>query len=104
MSSVDFFNLKGMLKSIRGLCGYHHKDCEVIYKFWRQRIVKQDESYGDLEFKITIELGGKSTSYWKTDKREFRKCRRVCKAYRNPILEFDVGHTSFENKGKACGA
>ncbi len=66
--------------------------------------MKQDESYGDLEFQVTIELGGKLTSYWKIDKREFQKWRGVCKAYRNAILEFDVGHTSFDNKGKACGA
>jgi hypothetical protein len=29
---------------------------------------------------------------------------RRFKAYKNPISEFDVGHTSFENERKACGA
>ncbi len=52
-----------MLESIKGLSGWHYKNCKVIYRLWRQRIVKQDESDGDLEFIVTIGLGGKSTSY-----------------------------------------
>jgi hypothetical protein len=35
----------------------------MIYKFWKRKIVKQDESDGDLEFISIIELGGKSASY-----------------------------------------
>jgi hypothetical protein len=52
-----------MLESIKGLSGWRCKDYKAIYRFWRQRIVKQDESNGDLEFIMTIGLGGKSTSY-----------------------------------------
>jgi hypothetical protein len=32
------------------------------------------------------------------------KMERKCRVYRNPILEFNVGHMSFENERKACGA
>ncbi len=93
-----------MLKSIRGLYGWNHKDCRVIYKLWRWRIVKQDELDGNLKFIMTIGLGGKSISYWKIDRKQFWKWRGSCKAYKNPILEFDVGQMSFENKGKSCRA
>ncbi len=65
--------------------------------------MKQDELDGDPEFTLTIGLGGKSISYSKINKRQFQKWRGICKAYRNPILKFDVRETSFENKGKACG-
>ncbi len=58
--------------------------------------MKQDEPDGDLEFILIIRLGGKSVSY--------RKWRRVCKAYKNPISKSNVGHMSFENGGKACEA
>ncbi len=64
--------------------------------------MKQDESNGDLEFITTIGLGSKSASYWKSDRRQSWKWKKICKAYRNPILEFDVGHTNFDNRGKAC--
>jgi hypothetical protein len=30
-----------MLESIKGLSGWSHKDYKMIYKLWRQRIVKQ---------------------------------------------------------------
>jgi hypothetical protein len=36
--------------------------------------------------------------------RQFRKWKGVCMAYKNPILESDVGQTSFENKRKAYKA
>jgi hypothetical protein len=36
-----------MLKNIRSLNGWGRKDYKAIYKFWRERIVKQDESDGD---------------------------------------------------------
>jgi hypothetical protein len=75
-----------------------------MYKLSRWRIVKQDESDGDPEFTMTIRLGGKLTSYWKTNKTKFWKWRGVCKAYKNPISKFDVGHMSFENRRKACRA
>jgi hypothetical protein len=42
----------------------------VIYKPRRWRIAKRDELDGDLEFIMTIGLRGKSTSYWKTDRRQ----------------------------------
>jgi hypothetical protein len=45
-----------MLESIRGMHDWCHKDCKVIYRLWRQRIMKQDESNGDLEFIVTIRL------------------------------------------------
>jgi hypothetical protein len=35
----------------------------MIYRLWRQRIIRQDESDGDSEFIVTIGLGGKSISY-----------------------------------------
>jgi hypothetical protein len=52
-----------MLESIIGLSGWRHKDYKTIYKLWKQRIVKQDESDCDLEFIATITLGGKSSSH-----------------------------------------
>jgi hypothetical protein len=52
-----------MLENIKGLCSWCHKDCKTIYKIWKQKIVKQDESNGDLEFIVTIGIGGKLTSY-----------------------------------------
>jgi hypothetical protein len=93
-----------MLERIRGLRGWRCKDCKVIYRLWRWKIVKQDESNGDVEFIMTIGLGGKSTSYWKSNKRQFWEWKGICKAYKNPILKFDVGQASFENRKKACGA
>ncbi len=93
-----------MLKSIRGLCGWCHKDCIAIYRLWRWIIVKQDELDGDPKFIGTIGLGGKSASYWKTNKRQFWRWRRICRAYRNPISKSDVGQMSFENKRKAYEA
>ncbi len=48
--------LWGMLKSIRGLRNWCHKDCKVIYRLWKQKIVKQDESNGDPEFTVIIGL------------------------------------------------
>jgi hypothetical protein len=80
-----------MLESIRGLRGWHHKDCRVIYRLWRQRIVKQDELDRDPKFTMTIGLGCKLASYWKTNKRNFQKWKGVCRAYKNPISESDVG-------------
>jgi hypothetical protein len=62
-------NLKGYVKHVEGLSGWCHKDYKMIYKLWRQTIVKQDELDGDLEFIATIGLGGKLASYWKIDRR-----------------------------------
>jgi hypothetical protein len=28
----------------------------------------------------------------------------ICRAYKNPISKFNVGQTSAENRGEACGA
>jgi len=58
-----------MLESIRSLCGWHHKDYIMIYRFWRRKIVKQDELDGDPEFTTTIEIISKLASYWKSYKR-----------------------------------
>jgi len=66
--------------------------------------VKQDESDGDPKFIAAIGLGGKSMSYWKPDKKQSWKWRRVCRAYKNPISEFNVGQMNSKNKRKACGA
>jgi hypothetical protein len=66
--------------------------------------VKQDELNSDSEFIVIIGLWGKLISYLKLNKRQFWKWKGVCKAYRNPVSESDVGHASFENKRKACEA
>ncbi len=76
----------------------------MIQTLWKRRVVKQDESNGDPEFIATIGLEGKLIIYWNIDKRQSWKWIKVCKAFKNPILEFNVGNTSFENKGKAYGA
>jgi hypothetical protein len=62
-----------MLKNIEGLSDWHYKDCINIYKLRRQIILKQDESNGEPKSTVTIKLGGKSTSFWKTSKRQFFK-------------------------------
>jgi hypothetical protein len=80
-----------MLEIIRGLSGWCCKDYKVIYRLWRWRIVKQDESDGDLEFIATIGLGSKLVSYWKTNIKESWKWRGICRAYKKPISESDVG-------------
>jgi hypothetical protein len=96
-----------MLESIRGLNSWRCKDYIAIYWLWTWKIVKQDESDGDLKFTTTIGLGGKSASYWKTNIRQSWKCKGVCRAYRNPISnlmlntqvlkieERPMGHMSF---------
>jgi hypothetical protein len=53
---------------------------------------------------MTIGLGGKSTSYWRSDIRQYWRWRGGCKAYKNPTLESNVRQMSVENGGKACGA
>jgi hypothetical protein len=71
-----------MLGNIRGLSSWCCKDyVEQSTNSEKQRIVKQDESDGDPEFTVTIRLGGKLTSYWKTIKRQFWKWKRTCKVY-----------------------
>ncbi len=93
-----------MLESIRGLSDWCHMDCRAIYKLWRRRIVKQDESDGDPKFTTTIGLGGKLTNYWRTNIWKSWKWRGVWRAYKNPILEFDVGQISSKNKKKTYKA
>ncbi len=66
--------------------------------------MKQEELDGDPEFTVAIGLRGKSASYWETNKRQSWKWKEECRAYKNPILKFDVGHMSCEKKKKACGA
>jgi hypothetical protein len=80
-----------MLEHIKGLRNWHRKDCKAIYRFWKQRIVKQDESDGDPKFTTIIGFGGKLISYWKSNKRQFWKWKGICKAYKNPISESNVG-------------
>jgi hypothetical protein len=66
--SFSIQKLKGYVKTIRGLSNWWCKDYIVIYKFWRWRIVKQDELNDDPEFTMIIGLGGKMANYWKTKK------------------------------------
>ncbi len=48
-----------MLESVRGLSSWCPKDYKMNNKFWRRRIVKQDESNGDPKFIMIIALRGK---------------------------------------------
>jgi hypothetical protein len=93
-----------MLESIKGLSNWCHKDYRVIYGLWKWKIVKQDELDGDLEFTTKIGLKGKLASYWKTNKRQSWKWKGICKAYKNPISESDVGKMSSDNKITTCKA
>ncbi len=92
-SNAIFFQfriLKGVLENINSLRGWCRKDYKGIYILWRQIIVKQNEFDGDLEFTLTIGFGGKSTSYWKSDRRQSWKWKGTCMAYKNPILKSNV--------------
>ncbi len=62
--------------------------------------MKEDELNGDLEFIVEIRFGGKSSRSWKTNKSQSWKWKEVCGNYKNPILEFDVRQTSYENNRK----
>jgi hypothetical protein len=96
-----------MLENIRGLSDWCRKDYIMIYRLWRWRIVKQNELDGDSKFTMTIGLGGKLSSHWKTNKRQSWKWRDVWQAYRNPnwnlmldrwvlrIKERSIGHMLF---------
>ncbi len=64
--------------------------------------MKQDELDGNLELMVIVGLGGKLSRHWKKNKRKFWQWRRVYKAYRNCILESDVGQTNYDNRRKAC--
>ncbi len=66
--------------------------------------MKQNELDNDLEFTPTIGLGGKLSNHRKTNKRQSWKWRGVCNAYRNPILDSDVGQMSSKNRGKTYKA
>ncbi len=82
---------KCVLKSIRSLSGWNRKDCKVIYKLWRKRIMKQNESDGDLEFIATIRFGSKYPRNWKKNKRQFWKWKIVTKTpYQNRMLDKQV--------------
>jgi hypothetical protein len=59
----------GMLESIKSLNGWHHKDYKVIYRLWKQIIMKQNELNGEPKFTMTIRLGGKLLNHWNTNKR-----------------------------------
>jgi hypothetical protein len=58
-----------MLKRIKGLSGWCHKNYITIYRLWRWKIVKQDELDGDPKFVVTIGLGGKLSNHSKTNKK-----------------------------------
>ncbi len=51
---------------------------------------------------VTIKFGTKLSNHWKINKKYPWKWRRVCKAYKNAILESNVGQMNFENKGETC--
>jgi hypothetical protein len=78
--------------------------CKMIYRLWRWKIVKQNESDGDLKFIATIVLREKSSSHWKINKKSSWKWKGVCWAYKNPILDFNVGQMSSKNRRKTCKA
>jgi hypothetical protein len=86
-----------MVEIIRGLTGWCCKIYENNYRFWRWRIMKQDEWVGNLEVIVTIGLGSKSSNHWKTNKKQSWKWKGIYKAYKNPILEYDVGQMNFDN-------
>ncbi len=52
------------MESIKSLSGWCCKDCKTIYRFWKRRIGKQDESNDDLQFTTAIGFGGKLSSYY----------------------------------------
>jgi hypothetical protein len=76
-----------MLENIRGLSSWHCKDYKTIYTFRRKRIVKQDESYGDLEFIAIIGFGGKLSRYWMRNKKQSWKWIITKTPYLNLILD-----------------
>jgi hypothetical protein len=53
--------------------------------------MKQDELDGDSEFTMTIRFGGKSSSYWKRNKRQSWKWKGICENYIKPVSKSDVG-------------
>jgi hypothetical protein len=73
-----------MLESIKGLSGWCCKDYKMTYEIWRQGIVKQNESNGDLKFITIIGLGGKLASYWKINRRQSWKWKGECKLTKTP--------------------
>jgi hypothetical protein len=79
-----------MLKNIKGLRSWFCKNYRTIYKLWRWRIVKQNELDGDLEFIMTIGLGGKLANYWKPNRKQFWKeeyARLIETPYYNMMLD-----------------
>jgi hypothetical protein len=80
-----------VLKSIAGLCDWCCKDFKMIYKLWRRKIMKEDESDGDLEFTTTIGLKGKSANYWKSNKDNLENgeeyARLIKTPYQNLMLD-----------------
>jgi hypothetical protein len=57
---------------------------------------------GDSEFIVTIRFKGKSSKFYKTNKRQSWKWKKICANSKNPILKSDVGQMSFENRKKIC--
>ncbi len=66
--------------------------------------MKQDESNNDLKFTMSIGFGGKSSSHWTRNKRQFWKWTGICGNCKSPISKFDVGQTNSKNKRKTCKA
>ncbi len=45
-----------MLGSIRGISDWCCKDCKMIYRLWKQRILKQNISDGDWSLQWQLDL------------------------------------------------
>ncbi len=91
--SFQFRFIRGMLESSRGLKNWCRKDYRTIYKLWRRRIMKQDESNGDSKFTTTIAFGGKLSRASKRNKnhengKEYVGIRKT--PYRNMMLDGQV--------------
>jgi hypothetical protein len=96
-----------MLGNIRGLSDWCCKDCKVIYRLWKQRIVKQNILDGDLKFTMTIGFGGKSSNHWNTTENNLENGKEYAGLTQSPckklmldqwvlkIKERFAGHKSF---------
>ncbi len=101
---VFFFkNLKGYVRNIKGLNGWCLKDCRVIYRLCKQRIVKQNESNGNLKFIMTIGLKGISSSYWKMNQRQFQNGKEYARLIETPYRNLMLDRWILKTKEKIIG-
>jgi len=70
----------------------------MIYRLWRQIIMKQNKSNGDSEFTGTIGLGGKWANYWRQTKNNLENgeeyARLIKTPYHNLMLDKQVLKTN----------